>query len=110
GPLNSYVSFYKPVKEEESERVLLDIIEDTENIAPLDLIEKKEQNNLIQAQLMRTLTKLEWDVLYYYIQGLMYDEIAERIGRHEKAIDNALQRIKRKVANLLPEREMQMVE
>src|SRR5699024_3219695 len=52
GPLNSYVSFYKPIQEDESERILLDIMEDTGNLEPLAFIEKKEQFSHIQSQLM----------------------------------------------------------
>lgn len=110
GPLNAYISFYKPVVEGESERILLETIEDIGNEDPSEMLEKKEQYEHIQCKIMKTLTMLERDVLYHYLQGLTYDEIAVQVGRHEKAIDNALQRIKRKVAVLIKEKELEWIE
>lgn len=106
-PLNSYISIYKPIQEDESERTLLETIENNESTEPLYLLEKKEQLLFLQRQLVKALTRLEWNVLYHYLQGLMYEEIAEQIGRHEKSIDNALQRIKRKVELLIKENELE---
>lgn len=102
-PLNSYVSLYKPVHEEESDRILLDTIDNYEAVDPHELLVSREKYQVIRETLMKALTKLEWDVLCLYIQGLTYEEIAANIGRHEKSIDNALQRIKRKVEQLIIE-------
>lgn len=105
-PLNSYVSFYKPVQEDDSERILLDTIIHEGDLEPHGIIERKEHFLFWQSLLMKALTKLEWDVLYYYLQGYSYEEISDEIGRHEKSIDNALQRIKRKIEILLKENEL----
>ena len=104
-PLNSYVSIYKPINEDESERILLDTLVSGESIDPQELLINREKYRNLQFQLMKTLTKLEWEVLRLYLQGCSYEEIAKQLNRHEKSIDNALQRVKRKVENLLEEKE-----
>lgn len=100
-PLNTYVSIYKPVHDESSDRTLLDMIDSEESIDPEALLVHREKYQYIQSQLMKALTRLEWDVLCLYLQGCSYEEIAERLGRQEKSIDNALQRVKRKVGQLI---------
>ncbi|MEI3613922.1 RNA polymerase sporulation sigma factor SigH [Pseudogracilibacillus sp. SO30301A] len=104
-PLNSYVSFYQPVHDESSEQILLDTIYCPESEDPSDLLVNREKYQSIQAQLMKALTKLEWDVLYLYFQGCSYEEIAAKLKRQEKSIDNALQRVKRKVEQLIKEKD-----
>jgi RNA polymerase sporulation-specific sigma factor len=49
------------------------------------------------------LSGLEWEVLSLYLQGKSYIEIAEELDRHVKSIDNALQRVKRKLEKFLEE-------
>ena len=50
------------------------------------------------------LSPLEKQVLLRYLDGKSYQEISEELGRHVKSIDNALQRIKRKMQGFLDER------
>lgn len=102
-PLNSYVSIYKPVHEEEETRTLLEMLNDEANIDPLEQIVNKENSKSIKNAIMKALTKLEWDVLSYYMHGYTYEEIAYKLNRHEKSIDNALQRVRRKVGELMKE-------
>ncbi|MEI3607903.1 RNA polymerase sporulation sigma factor SigH [Pseudogracilibacillus sp. SE30717A] len=104
-PLNSYVSIYKPVNDENSERRLLDTIYCVDSIDPQELLVIREKFRYVQAQLMKALTRLEWDVLYLYLQGCTYEEIAEQLDRQEKSIDNALQRVKKKVEQLIQEKD-----
>src|SRR5699024_5561557 len=104
-PLNTYISFYKPVNEDESERVLLDTIISTEAEDPQELVMLREKHRTLQLQLMKTLTRLEWGVLQLYLEGCSYEDIAIKLNRHEKSIDNALQRVKRKVEQLLHGKE-----
>ncbi len=101
-PLNGYISIYKPVQDE-SEQALIDIIEYFEADQPQDLLVMKENMHHVQTELLKVLTGLEWDVLRHYLEGFTYEEIALQIGRSEKSIDNALQRIKRKVGQLIKE-------
>lgn len=99
-PLNSYTSIYKPVHEEESERMLLDTMIDNNASDPKDYLLQKEQVQVLKDELMKALTKLEWDVLAMYVQGFSYDEVALALNRSTKSIDNALQRVKRKIIDL----------
>src|SRR5690625_3573751 len=101
-PLNGYISIYMLVQEE-SDQALIDIIEYFEADQPQDSLVMKENMLHAQTELMKVLTGLEWNVLRHYLDGFTYEEIATQIGRSEKSIDNALQRIKRKVGQLINE-------
>ncbi len=95
-PLNSYVSLNKPLYDEESDRTLLDVIEGRVT-NPEDLYISQEDLNRIQSQISEVLSDLERQVLEAFMDGKSYQEIAELLGRHVKSIDNALQRVKRKL-------------
>lgn len=95
-PLNSYVSLNKPLYDEESDRTLLDVIEGRVT-NPEDLYISKEDLKGIHAQMDQLLSDLEKQVLEAFMDGKSYQEIAESLGRHVKSIDNALQRVKRKL-------------
>lgn len=95
-PLNSYVSLNKPLYDEESDRTLLDVIEGRVT-NPEDLYISKEDLKNIHAQMDELLSDLERQVLEAFMDGKSYQEIAEMLGRHVKSIDNALQRVKRKL-------------
>ena len=103
-PLNSYVSLNKPLYDEESDRTLLDVIEGRVT-NPEDLYISKEDLKNIQAQMDQLLSDLEKQVLEAFIDGKSYQEIAEMLGRHVKSIDNALQRVKRKLFKFLEENQ-----
>lgn len=105
-PLNSYVSLYKPAHEDSSERTLLDTLMSSTERDPQDYLLKQEKKSLIKSKLMKALTKLEREVLTLYLQGCSYEEIAAKLKRKEKSIDNALQRVKRKVSHLNDAREL----
>ncbi|HLR71912.1 MAG TPA: RNA polymerase sporulation sigma factor SigH [Pseudogracilibacillus sp.] len=105
-PLNSYISIYKQVHDEDSERILLDTINSFEAVDPQNFLVSKEKYDHLQSRLMKALTKLEWDVLRLYLQGCTYEEIAFKLHRQEKSIDNALQRVKRKVEQLIDQKEL----
>lgn len=96
-PLNNYVSLSKPIYDEESERTLLDIITASMVSNPEELIISKEEIKDIEKKINELLSKLEQEVLTLYLNGKSYQEIAERIGRDVKSIDNALQRVKKKL-------------
>ena len=95
-PLNSYVSLNKPLFDEESDRTLLDVIEGRVT-NPEDLYISQEDLSRIQTQISEVLSDLERQVLDAFMDGKSYQEIAELLGRHVKSIDNALQRVKRKL-------------
>ncbi len=104
-PLNSYVSLNKPIYDEDSDRTLLDVITGNKVTDPEELIISREEFTEIEAKMGELLSSLEWKVLMYYLEGKSYQEIAEDLGRHVKSIDNALQRVKRKLEKYLADRE-----
>ena len=100
-PLNSYVSLNKPIFDEESDRTLLDVISEGRITNPEDLLIGQEELSSIEGRIGETLSGLEREVLGAYLDGRSYQEIAANLGRHVKSIDNALQRVKRKMEKLL---------
>ena len=103
-PLNSYVSLNKPIYDEDSDRTLLDVITGTKITDPEELIISQEEFDNIEEKMGELLSSLELRVLMYYLEGKSYQEIAEDLGRHVKSIDNALQRVKRKLEKYLDDR------
>lgn len=104
-PLNSYVSLNKPIYDEDSDRTLLDVISGTKITDPEELIISREEFDDIEEKMGEILSSLEWQVLMSYLEGKSYQEIAEDLQRHVKSIDNALQRVKRKLERYLEKRE-----
>jgi RNA polymerase sporulation-specific sigma factor len=102
-PLNSYVSLNKPVYDEESDRTLLDIISERRITNPEELVIGREEFTKIESQIGGILSPLEMEVLSAYLGGKSYQQIAVNLKRHVKSIDNALQRIKRKMEKLIAE-------
>ncbi len=100
-PLNSYVSLNKPIYDEDSDRTLLDILTGARITDPEELIISREEVSSIEEKIGEILSKLELQVLTYYLQGKSYQEIAVLLKRHIKSIDNALQRVKRKLEKFL---------
>ncbi len=104
-PLNSYISLNKPIYDEESDRTLLDVISGHKITDPEELVISREELIHIEEKIGEILSCLEWDVLTLYLQGRSYQEIAYDLDRHVKSIDNALQRVKRKLEKYLEERD-----
>ncbi|WDM21547.1 RNA polymerase sporulation sigma factor SigH [Paenibacillus polymyxa] len=104
-PLNSYVSLDKPIYDEESDRTLLDVICGTQVSDPEELIINQEEFVGLEDKMSEILSELERKVLMLYLDGRSYQEIAEDLDRHVKSIDNALQRVKRKLEKYLEVRD-----
>ncbi|MDN5293464.1 MAG: polymerase sporulation-specific sigma factor [Eubacteriales bacterium] len=104
-PLNSYVSLNKPIYDEDSDRTLLDVISGTKITDPEELIVSREEFYDIEEKMGELLSSLEWKVLMSYLEGKSYYEIAVELKRHVKSIDNALQRVKRKLEKYLEKRD-----
>lgn len=104
-PLNSYVSLDKPIYDEESDRTLLDVISETKVTDPEELIINQEEYVDIELKISELLSDLERKVLSLYLDGRSYQEISEQLNRHVKSIDNALQRVKRKLERYVEMRE-----
>ena len=96
-PLNSYISINKPIYDEESDRTLLDVLPGGQVSDPEELVISQEEYIDIEAKMEEILSDLEWKVLMSYLDGKSYQEIAVDLNRHVKSIDNALQRVKRKL-------------
>jgi RNA polymerase sporulation-specific sigma factor len=103
-PLNSYVSLNKPIYDEDSDRTLLDVISGSKVTDPEELIISREEFGDIEEKMGEILSDLEWKVLMSYLDGKSYHEIALELNRHVKSIDNALQRVKRKLERYLDHR------
>jgi RNA polymerase sporulation-specific sigma factor len=104
-PLNSYVSLNKPIYDEESDRTLMDIITTNGITNPEEIIISREEFIFIEKKMSEILSSLEWKVLMSYLEGKSYQEISVDLKRHVKSIDNALQRVKRKLEKYLEDRE-----
>nr|WP_263280414.1 RNA polymerase sporulation sigma factor SigH [Clostridium botulinum] len=100
-PLNTYVSLNKPIYDEESDRTLLDILSTVKICDPEELVISREEVLKIENDIQEVLSELELEVLNSYLQGKSYQEIACDLDRHSKSIDNALQRVKRKLEKCL---------
>lgn len=105
-PLNSYVSLDKPIYDEESDRTLMDVISGAKVMDPEELIINQEEFDDIEVKMGELLSDLERKVLVLYLDGRSYQEISEELNRHVKSIDNALQRVKRKLERYLELREI----
>lgn len=105
-PLNSYVSLNKPIYDEDSDRTLLDILSGSKITDPEELMINREEYNDIEFKMGEILSELEWKVLTLYLEGKSYQEIAVDLERHVKSIDNALQRVKRKLERYLEVRRV----
>ncbi|QQK78578.1 RNA polymerase sporulation sigma factor SigH [Salicibibacter cibi] len=96
-PLNSYISLDKPIYDEESDRTLMDVICGTIVTNPEEVLINREDWKDVEHKITELLSELEQKVLHLYLNGHSYQEISVVANAHEKSIDNALQRIKRKL-------------
>ena len=92
--------------DDDGERVLGDVIPTVAVTDPADLVISAERIRALQRHFDDVLSDLEAEVLRLYVEGKSYQEIAELLKRHVKSIDNALQRIKRKLDTHLRERDI----
>ncbi len=108
-PLNSYVSLTRPMPQDdgaEADRVLVDVLQQDRNSDPVELVISREELSSMQTSFREILSDLEAHVLHLYLEGKSYQDIAESLHRRVKSIDNALQRIKRKVEQHLERRRV----
>lgn len=107
-PLNSYVSLNKPVYEEESEQTYMDFLQSSSSalLNPEALLIGQENKSFLEDQMVKSLSSFETRVLVLYLQGRSYFEIANVLEKSEKSIDNALQRVKKKLEKFLEEKNL----
>ena len=104
-PLNSYISLNKPIYDEESDRTLMDVMAEEGLSNPEEVLIDREDLSVIEGRIGSMLSSLEKEVLVRYIEGKSYIEISQEMNRHVKSVDNALQRIKRKLQKYLDEKK-----
>lgn len=104
-PLNSYISLNKPMSEEDPDKTLMDMMKNSHISDPEQLIISKEEMKLIEEKTKEMLSEFETRVLSLYLKGYSYNEISEKLCKHPKSVDNALQRIKRKFEKYLEQRK-----
>lgn len=99
-PLNSYLSLNKNAYETEGDLELIDILNAEVIEDPLDTITNKESVENIENQMQNILSEFEKNVLDKYLKGYSYNQIAQKLDTHVKSVDNAIQRIKKKVSKI----------
>ena len=99
-PLNSYVSLNKTIFDDD-EKTYMDTLTESCVTSPEELLIGREGRHHIETHMNAALSTLEGRVLSLYLQGKTYMEISEIINKDEKAIDNALQRVRKKVSKIL---------
>lgn len=105
-PLNSYISLDKPIFNKDSKRTLLDVLAGSHLNNPEKLVVSDEIYILLETNIKEMLSELELKVLDEYLKGQSYQEIAHNLDRHAKSVDNALQRVKKKLEDLLEEKNI----
>ncbi len=104
-PLNSYISLNRNAFEEDSDKAYIDLVVESKISNPEDLFIGQEERNFIESYMNETLSKYECKVLSLYLQGKSYYDIASVTNRDAKSIDNALQRVKRKIEKALKQND-----
>lgn len=96
-PLNDSISFSKTIEGEEMETTLGDVIQGSSEHEPEELVLLQEIVKALKNSDSDLFSSLEWQVWSETLKGKSYQEIAQSLGRSPKSIDNALQRIKKKI-------------
>lgn len=103
-PLNTYVSLSRPVYEDgDGERTLIDVLETTRISDPEEALIGRESYEAVARDIENALSRLEREALALYLHGLSYQQIASAMGRSTKCVDNAIQRVKKKLEERLRE-------
>ena len=96
--LNTSISLSSKVGQNDDENItLMDLLEGNQDSNPENLMIHQEALESLQSNIKESLSDLEWEVLMLHSQGRNYHEISKNTGKSIKSIDNALQRIKRKL-------------
>ena len=98
-PLNSYISLYAPTEtgETASRETLADTLQPSELMNPEDILIDQENVSALERAMEKELSSFESTVVHLYIDGCSYQQIAERLNKSAKSVDNALQRAKKKL-------------
>ncbi len=102
-PLNTYISFNRPAYESENERPLIDVLTSTRISDPEEVLIGRENYAAVADSIEHSLSKLERDTLGLYLYGYAYQQIADHLQVTSKSVDNAIQRVKKKLESRLNE-------
>jgi len=102
-PLNTYVSLNRSAFEGDSDRPLIDVLSSAQISDPEDVLISRENYAAIAESIEHSLSKLEHDALGLYLQGYSYQQIADTLKKSTKSVDNAIQRVKKKLEEYLRE-------
>lgn len=105
-PLNEYVSLYRPLQNnynDDTDTNLTDILPDPNALTPEQWILQRRIPLAVMRMAREKMSDLEKQVLEFYLDGLSYKEMSEILGRGTKCIDNALQRVKKKLIQVYEE-------
>ena len=100
-PLNSYVSLNKRIYDEDSDKTLVEMLHGVSITDPEELFISKEDYSDIEQKMLELLSPFEKQVLTMYLSGIAYQDIARQLNKPVKSIDNALQRLKKKIEKSL---------
>ncbi|MBQ2770668.1 MAG: RNA polymerase sporulation sigma factor SigH [Clostridia bacterium] len=100
-PLNNSISLDRQVFDGESERTLIEMLQSARVSDPEEAFISREDYETIARNIEERLTPLEKSALSYYIKGFSYQHIAKELNRSVKCIDNAIQRVKKKLEDQL---------
>lgn len=107
-PLNGYVSLNRVIGNDDSETTMGDMTESITTTDPETILIERENRQYIESRLVEALSPFETEVLKYYLVGKSYAQIAEITDKHVKSIDNAIQRIKRKIGKYVKEKTLDL--
>ena len=102
-PLNSYISFNRSVFDGDNERPLIDVLTSTRMTDPEEVLIGRENYAAVADSIEHSLSKLEQNALGFYLDGYSYQQIADALGVTTKSVDNAIQRVKKKLEARLQE-------
>lgn len=104
-PLNSYLSLNKGTFDEDTDREVIEQLDLDTIPDPLETITKKETYKSIELKMTEVLSSFEQQVFNEYLNGESYVKIADKLNTHVKAVDNAIQRVKKKVEKYINEED-----
>lgn len=99
-PLNSYISISATTFDEDGSLNIPNLLKDDKSVSnPEELYITNESFNELKDKIFKKLSNFEKSVLGLYLEGCSYVEISEHIGKPVKSIDNAIQRIRKKLVD-----------
>lgn len=100
-PLNSYISLNMSAYDENEDTSIIEVLNSKTMEDPLDTLTKKEYYEYVENKMEETLSDFEKQVLHKFARGESYAQIAESLDTQSKAVDNAIQRIRKKTIKSL---------